>query len=181
MTDDKRISTMARFRAYLREKGLRCTAERDIIATKVARMTGLFDADAVVEAVEDDSQHVSQATVYSTLNLLVESGLLRRHRIGRSAAQYEKAAAGTKSNHFLTICTQCGKIKEVKDIGLIQFMNSLRVGAFRVQYYQLYVHGVCNACSRRAKRLKREREMERRRQERENLRESMNSNKLKQK
>lgn len=179
MTDDKRTSTMARFRAYLREKGLRCTAERDIIAVKVARMTGLFDADAVREAVESDGQHVSRATIYSTLNLLEEFGLLRSHRIGKGAAQYEKAVAGTKSNHFLTICTQCGKIKEVKDIGLIQFMNSLRVGAFKVQYYQLYVHGVCNACSRRAKRLEREREMERRRQEREQLRVSINSDKSK--
>lgn len=134
-------------------------------------MTNLFDVEAVKTAIEADGQHVSLATIYTTLNLLVECGLLRRHRLGNNSAQYEKATAGAKANHFLTICTQCGKIKEVKDIALIQFMNSLRVGAFKVQYYQLYVHGICNACSRRAKRLEREQAkaqaMEQRRLERE--------------
>ena len=98
---------------------------------------------------EQDSYHVSRATIYNTMELLVEGGRVRKHQCGNRHAQYEKVLDATNHHHLM--CTECGKIKEVKDTELIKYMNLRKYPSFSTQYFALYVYGICSRCARRMK------------------------------
>lgn len=151
MTDDKsRISARAALTEYLKVKKLRKTPERYAILDKVYEMATHFDIDALYADIEKAGYHVSRATIYNTMELLSDCGIVRRHQFGAQPAQYERVSATV--NHLHLICQQCGKIKEVKDPELVSFMNSRRYSAFHDSYFCLYVYGICAACTRRNRR-----------------------------
>ncbi len=151
MIDDKsRTMARAALTEYLRVKKLRKTPERYAILDKVCVMTRHFDIEALYVAIEDDGFHVSRATLYNTMELFIDCGIVRRHQFGSQPAQYELVAG--MSNHLHLICQQCGKIKESQDPELVKFMNSRSYSAFHTSYFCLYVYGTCAACARRNKR-----------------------------
>lgn len=94
-----------------------------------------------------DGYHVSRATVYNTMEILVDAGLVRRHNFGSTPAQYEKVAGIT--NHHHLVCTQCGKVREVKDAEIDRLLSSKRYTSFHPAYADLYIYGVCSRCARR--------------------------------
>ncbi len=152
MSDDK-IKTSARaiFTEYMKTRKLRKTPERYAILDKVFDMTDHFFIESLYSSLEADTYHVSRATVYNTMELLIDCGLVRRHQFGNKQAQYEKVATNGIGNHHHLVCTQCGKIKEVKDLELIKHINSHRYPTFHTTYFALYVYGVCSRCMRRNK------------------------------
>ena len=97
---------------YLRRSGRRCTQERFIILACVGAMAGHFTADDVSARLSADNIPVATGTIYSTLQLLVECGLVSRQRIDDGAVRYEFASGG---EHLHLHCTRCGKIKDVRD------------------------------------------------------------------
>ena len=60
-----------------------------------------------------DEYRVSLATVYNTLDLLLEAGLLIKHQFDGQPAEYEKSIGTTIHNH--AVCTICGHVKEFTD------------------------------------------------------------------
>lgn len=98
---------------------------------------------------------VSRATLYNTMELFTDCGIVRRHQFGAQPAQYELVTG--VSNHLHLICQQCGKIKESQDSELVKFVNSRSYSAFHTSYFCLYVYGICAACARRNKRYETER------------------------
>lgn len=150
MGEDKmKASVRATFTEYLQSRGLRKTPERYAILDKVCSMTEHFHVDALYSALETDAYHVSLATVYNTMDLLVDSGIVRRHQFNNQPVQYERIQ-GTGNHHHL-ICTQCGKIKDVKDTELMKTINTRRYPAFHTSYFSINVYGVCSRCMRRGK------------------------------
>ncbi|MGN1246851.1 MAG: Fur family transcriptional regulator [Muribaculaceae bacterium] len=135
--------------AFLEEKRLRKTPERYAILDKVLEQSSHFDIMSLHGKMERDAYHVSRATIYNTMELLVECGLVRKHQFGNRHAQYEKVLDATNHHHLM--CTECGSIKEVKDTELIKYMNSRKYPSFSTQYFALYVYGICNRCARRIK------------------------------
>ncbi len=150
MNDDKiKVAARDTFTEYMKVKKLRKTPERYAILDKVFDMTDHFFIESLYSALEVDAYHVSRATVYNTIELLIDSGLVRRHKFGNKPTQYEKVTTSGIINHHHLICTQCGKIKEVKDPELIKLVNSRRHPTFHSSYFALYVYGVCSRCMRR--------------------------------
>ena len=151
MIDDKlRTAARATLTEYLKAKRLRKTPERYAILDKVCEMNKHFDIEALYAAIEGDGYHVSRATIYNTMELLTDCGLVRRHQFGSQPAQYECVAG--LSTHIHLICQQCGKIKEAKDPELIAFMKNRNYSAFHQAFFNMYVYGLCSACARRNKR-----------------------------
>jgi Fur family ferric uptake transcriptional regulator len=149
MVEDKtKISARNKFTVYLTEKKLRKTPERFAILDKVFSINDHFDIDTLYGLLEKDSYHVSRATVYNTIELLCDCGLVRRHQFGGQTAKYEKVSI----NHLHLICSECGKIKEVKDAEFMRYINTRKFPAFTASYFTLYIYGICNACARKAKR-----------------------------
>lgn len=129
---------------YLEAKKLRKTPERYAILDKIYATSEHFDADLLHEMMSASEYRVSRATVYNTIDLLVDAGLVRKHQFGNHPVQYEKSY--NMANHHHLICTRCGKIREVKDPKLLEVLSQKKFARFTTAYYALYVYGVCSSC-----------------------------------
>ncbi|MBD5233069.1 MAG: transcriptional repressor [Bacteroidales bacterium] len=133
-------------REYLRSHGKRCTPERFMILEAAERMQRHFTVDSLCNELIEEGRHVATATVYSTLQLLVECGLVKRLRIEENQSTYYEADPG---NHLHLICTTCGKIKDVRDPALDDLIRARRFTAFSPSTFSLSVYGVCSSCTRK--------------------------------
>lgn len=150
MTDDKaKTAAIATFTQYMIDHKLRKTPERFAILEKVFDMVTHFNIDTLHTLLIADSYHVSRATVYNTIELLIDAGLVRRHSFGSQSPQYEKIAGFSK--HYHLVCTRCGKIKEIKDQEIDQLLNTRRFGKFHPAYLDLNVYGLCATCMRKSR------------------------------
>lgn len=150
MSDEKAKNTaLTAFTQYMTSHKLRKTPERYAILNKVFETVTHFSIDSLHSLVVADGYPVSRATVYNTIELLIDAGLVRRHTFGSQAPQYEKIAGFSK--HYHLVCTSCGKIKEFKDSEIESLLNSKRFGKFHPAYLDLNVYGLCPACIRRAR------------------------------
>lgn len=134
---------------YLRSNGKRCTPERYMVLASAEGMTGHFTVDELCARLEADNRRVAVATVYSTLQILAECGLVRRLRIDDDAMRYEV----TPGNHHHLVCMRCGKIKDMRDPLLDEQLRSRRFSAFVPVQFSLSVYGICSACARKARML----------------------------
>ena len=149
MVDDKqRLNARSKFASYLENLKLRKTPERFTILDVTLSCNEHFNADPLFKRMEEEAYHVSRATVYNTLDLLTDCGLLRRHRFGENSQTQYECVLDTPVHHHL-ICTECGKIKEIKDAELLKYLNLKKYPSFTASYYVLYIYGICNACARR--------------------------------
>lgn len=135
------------FSDYLARHHKRRTPERFAILDCAMRSTDHFTIDAFHSTLENEGFHVSVATIYSTLELLVDCGLVRRHRFGSDSARYERTAG--IANHLHLVCTRCGKVKEVRDQKLCEDISMRRYSGFSSGYFSLNIYGLCRACQKR--------------------------------
>lgn len=131
-----------RFKNYLNKRNLRKTPERFALLDKAMTIPGHFDVDALYEAMEIAGYHVSRATIYSTLELLVDCGLLNRHIFGSRKTSYEVALG----SHFHLVCTVCGKIQEIEEDNVTAQLKRSDFQGFTPTYISTTVYGVCNDC-----------------------------------
>ena len=152
MNDDKLLNpARTALTSFLKEKKMRRTPERDAILEKVFSTDAHFYADALHEALELDGYHVSLSTVYSTIQLLLEAGLVRRHQFGNQPAQYERVLQGITESHHHLVCTSCGRIRDIKAPELMNRINALKYPTFKTEFFTLYVYGLCSRCQKRIK------------------------------
>lgn len=150
MVEDKLLAqSRERFDSYLRAKKKRRTVERFAILENVMATTRHFTIESFQQMMEDSGMHVATATLYSTLELLVDCGLVQRHRFGSSSAYYEKVS-GVSSHHHL-ICTVCGRIKEVRDPEIATLLRAKRMPGFSASYFSLNIYGRCSKCQRKSR------------------------------
>lgn len=144
-------SAEEKFDEYLRQHRRRRTDERKTIMQVVMKLDGHFTADELYARMHQADYPVSVATVYSTLELLADCGLVVKQRFSDKASCYEVASSSGNSVHHHLICSICGKIKEVRDQAITDLLNSRRYTGFTPRSYSLTIYGVCTACSRKAK------------------------------
>ncbi len=149
-TDKQQHPSIELFDEFLRSNHKRRTVERFAILECVNHTSGHFSAESLFETLQNKQYHVSPTTVYSTLDLLVECGLVVRHRFNNKANMYERATANAPSHHHL-ICTVCGKIKEIRDSDINTIIKNKRFPAFTQTSFALNIYGICSTCSRKQK------------------------------
>ncbi|MEG2180232.1 MAG: transcriptional repressor [Bacteroidales bacterium] len=130
--------------SYLSARNLRKTPERFAILEQIYSLNEHFDVDTLFELMLKSGYRVSRATVYNTVDLLVECRLIRKHQFGTNMAHYEKAY-NSESHHHL-ICTECNAVQEVKDEELHNDIQEKKYHRFTLTNYNLYMYGLCHKC-----------------------------------
>jgi Fur family ferric uptake transcriptional regulator len=145
LNTDKLEEVRKLFTAHLENKGLRKTGERYAILEEIYARSGHFDVDELYAGMKKRGLQVSRATVYNTLDLLVEQGLVSKHQFGRNLAQYEKSYGYRQHDHV--ICTECHKVVEFCDprIHGIQTMVGDLLN-FHILHHSLNLYGICGDC-----------------------------------
>lgn len=133
------------FTAYLQEKGLRKTPERYAVLDEVYSFSGHFAIEALYSSMKAKRYRISRATVYNTIDLLLECRLVTRHHFDSHSFLFEKAFDHTHHDHL--ICKQCGRVEEFSDERVKELVMQLQEKyGFKAHHHLLYVYGLCKSC-----------------------------------
>ncbi len=145
MTEEQEV-----FLAHIQEKGLKRTAQRDLILDVFLRTEEHLSSEDLYRLVHKEDSSVGQTTVYRTLKLLAEAGLAREVRFGDGLTHYEHHYKHQHHDHM--ICSNCGKIIEFYSAELEAIQDAMAAKhKFQVEQHLLRIIGICADC-RRAKR-----------------------------
>ena len=152
---NKELSVNQRLARFLENRKMRKTSERFAILDKIYSSSAHIDVATLHQAMLADGFQVSRATVYNTLDLLIEAGLVRRITLGDGVNRYERILV--VNNHHHLICTRCGKVKEMKAVKVVEDLIAHKPRSFEPQYYSLYIYGLCSKCAKADKAVAKER------------------------
>ncbi len=131
-----------RFAAFIKERGQRQTPERFAVLDEIYAAQDHLDADTLYTRLREKGIHVSRATVYNTLDLLLACDLVVRHQFGSAQAKYERAWAYWQHDHLL--CLDCGEIYEFCDPRLQEIQETVAgIYGFEVARHALNIYGHC--------------------------------------
>lgn len=127
----------------LKNRGYRITRQRQVVL-EVLRSTNTHpDAHWIYQRVRRRMPQVSLGTIYRTLGVLKETGLIQELSYGSSFSRYD----GTPENHYHIGCIRCGKVADV-DLPLLRTLEK-RIKPredFKVTGHRLEFSGICGAC-----------------------------------
>ena len=142
------------FTEYLTAKNCRKTPERYAILDFIYSEPGHFDMDSLYETMNSRNFRVSRATLYNTMQILLESKLVLKHQFGTNHSCYERAY--NNDFHYHLICNNCDSVEEYKDPELRNLIQSKKIKKFTPSLYSFYIFGTCNKCAKELKKKKKQ-------------------------
>ena len=130
------------FRKFLKSEKNRITPERFEVLDAAIEYDGHFGADDLYIVMKNSNSSVSRATVYKTLELLVQCDLLKKRYFGDNMTRYESGFKRQVHDHL--ICVDCGRIVEFSDprIKMLPEQISNDLG-FDIESYSFNIFGRC--------------------------------------
>jgi Fur family ferric uptake transcriptional regulator len=138
------MASVNELKTKLRERGLRMTPQRQLILDVVASMEGHVSVDQVYQRVVRSFPDVNVTTVYRTLEVLEELGIVRHTHFHDGAAQFQRT---DEPPHHHMICTRCGGDTDIDLALLTPLADALekRYG-FQADLTHTAIVGLCRAC-----------------------------------
>ena len=134
---------LGRFHEFIKTRGLKSTRQRDDIASWFFGVKGHLSADQIYREIQRTSPGIGFSTVYRTMKLLCESGLVNERHFHDGEALYENMS----THHDHCICTSCGKIIEFENERIEELQEAVaRRFGFILKSHKMELYGLCADC-----------------------------------
>lgn len=141
------MSRFAEIRALLHDKEYKLTPQREfIINVFLSNPAQHLSAEDVYHILQDKKPEIGLATVYRTLEILTNLGILDIIEFGDGISRYEITRANEHQHHHI-ICTMCNSVCDFNE-DLLETLETMiyRKKGFLVQDHQVKIYGICKAC-----------------------------------
>jgi len=139
-----------RIRSLFRERGIACTAQRELVARTLLEMGSHVGANELHRKLARKNPRVALATVYRTLQLLKDNGLIAERHFGERWRRSENVAA---AHHDHLVCLGCGTVIEFQEPLIEELQDRVaRRNGFKAESHRLELYGYCRDCAREGRR-----------------------------
>ena len=134
-----------RFKEALKKEGLKYTPQRTAVLEEIIKDKGHRESEEIYLALKKRGQHVSRATVYRTMDILVNSGFARKMNLGDGRARYESKVNSPHHDHL--VCMDCGLIVEFMDQKIEDLQDEIAIQyEFQLKRHIHQLFGLCKKC-----------------------------------